>query len=81
MRTLNEQEKQRVLFIVADTLGYFEEEIDDDNSLKDDLGMDSLDQVEICMEIEKEFNINIPDSELENVKTVQDLYSCVEKFL
>jgi acyl carrier protein len=81
MRTLNEQEKQRILFIVADTLGYFEEEIDDDNSLKDDLGMDSLDQVEICMEIEKEFNINIPDSELENVKTVQDLYSCVEKFL
>lgn len=81
MRTLNEQEKQRVLFIVADTLGYFEEEVDDNNSLTDDLGMDSLDQVEICMGIEKEFNINIPDSEFENVKTVQDLYSCVEKFL
>lgn len=81
MRQLNEQEKERVLFIVSDKLGYFEEEIDDTSNIRNDLGADSLDEIEICMEVEKEFNINIPDDDFESVKTINDLYECIEKFL
>ena len=81
MRKLEQVEKDRVLFILGDKLGLFEEEFDDTSNLRDDLGADSLDEIEICMAVEKEFNITIPDSDFENVKTVNDLYECIEKFL
>lgn len=81
MRKLEQTEKDRVLFIVSDKLGYFEEEIDDTSNLRNDLGVDSLDEIEICVEVEKEFNIKISDADFEKVKTVNDLYECIEKFL
>lgn len=81
MRKLEQTEKDRVLFIVSDKLGYFEEEIDDTSSLRNDLGADSLDEIEICVEVEKEFNIKISDADFEKVKTVNDLCECIEKFL
>lgn len=81
MRKLEQTEKDRVLFIVSDKLGYFEEEIDDTSNLRNDLGADSLDEIEICIEVEKEFNIKISDADFEKVKTVNDLYECIEKFL
>lgn len=81
MRKLEQAEKDRVLFIVSDKLGYFEEEIDDTSNLRNDLGADSLDEIEICIEVEKEFNIKISDADFEKVKTVNDLYECIEKFL
>ena len=81
MRKLEQTEKDRVLFIVSDKLGYFEEEIDDTSNLRNDLGADSLDEIEICVEVEKEFNIKISDADFEKVKTVNDLYECIEKFL
>lgn len=81
MRKLEQTEKDRVLFIVSDKLGYFEEEIDDTSNLRNDLGADSLDEIEICVEVEKEFNIKISDAYFEKVKTVNDLYECIEKFL
>jgi acyl carrier protein len=45
------------------------------------LGADSLDEIEICVEVEKEFNIKISDADFEKVKTVNDLCECIEKFL
>jgi len=81
MRKLEQTEKDRVLFIVSDKLGYFEEEVDDTSNLRNDLGADSLDEIEICVEVEKEFNIKISDADFEKVKTVNDLYECIEKFL
>jgi len=82
MRTLNEQEKQRISFILEDKLCCSQEDsMNPESNLRNDLGADSLDEIEICMGVEKEFNITIPDSELEKVKTVSDLYECVEKFL
>ena len=81
MRKLEQTEKDGVLFIVSDKLGYFEEEIDDTSNLRNDLGADSLDEIEICVEVEKEFNIKISDADFEKVKTVNDLYECIEKFL
>jgi acyl carrier protein len=50
-------------------------------SFKHDLGADSLDEIEICVEVEKEFNIKISDADFEKVKTVNDLCECIEKFL
>lgn len=81
MRKLEQAEKERVDFILEDKLCCDLDNIKSDALIRDDLGADSLDEIEICMELEKEFNINIPDLELEKVKTVSDLYECVEKFL
>ena len=50
----------------------------EDSNLKDDLGADSLDAVEIIMDIEDEFNIQIDDSEAENIKTVGDIVKYIE---
>lgn len=45
----------------------------------EELGLDSLDRVELVMEIEKEFNICVPDDEAENAVTTKDLVGLVEK--
>lgn len=52
-----------------------------DVNIKDDLGADSLDVIEIIMDIEKEFSIDIPDHTYESVVTVGDIISEVEKIL
>ncbi len=43
------------------------------------LGLDSLDTIEVVMEIEEEYDINIHDEEYENVKTVQDIIDLIER--
>lgn len=47
-------------------------------SLKDDLGIDSLAAVELCLELETEFDIEIGDDELNKLQTVQDIVNLVE---
>ena len=59
---MNTQEKLKA--IVVDKLGCSEDEVDALTNLEKDLGADSLDAVEICMEAEKEFNIMVPDEDL-----------------
>ncbi len=60
-------------------------DIEDDNALQmntnigDDLGADSLDVVEVLMSIEDEFSVEIPDEEIENIKTIGDLVEYIEK--
>ena len=49
-----------------------EEEIKTNSSFIEDLGADSLDIVELVMQMEEEFEVEIPDEEAENIKTVQD---------
>ena len=58
--------------IIADKLGVSETEITEKANFVYDLGADSLDVVELVMEIEKKFNINIPDHDAETFKTVGD---------
>lgn len=48
-------------------------------SLKDDLGIDSLDSVEIVLELENKFDIKIEDEEAESMTTVADIISLIEK--
>ena len=56
--------KEKVMAILCDKLGLEEYEVDENKQLVSDLGADSLDIVEIIMEIEKEFDVKIDDNEL-----------------
>jgi acyl carrier protein len=62
----------KVKSIIADQLGVSEDEIKIESSFIEDLGADSLDIVELVMAMEEEFEIEIPDEEAENIKSVGD---------
>jgi acyl carrier protein len=63
--------------IIIDKLGVEPYEVVDNASLMYDLGADSLDAVELIMEIEKEFGISIPDEHAANISTVGDAVSYI----
>ena len=63
---------EKVKDIIANELGVEREKLTNDASFTDDLGADSLDIVELVMEFEKEFNIDIPDEDAEKLRTVGD---------
>ncbi|MEI6603423.1 MAG: acyl carrier protein [Clostridia bacterium] len=63
---------EKISKIIADQLGVDGSEIKLESSFIDDLGADSLDIVELIMAFEEEFDLEIPDSEAENIKTVND---------
>ncbi|KHF39812.1 acyl carrier protein [Halalkalibacter kiskunsagensis] len=63
----------RVTKIVVDRLGVEEAEVKLEASFKDDLGADSLDVVELVMELEDEFDLEISDEEAEKISTVADV--------
>ena len=69
----------KVKAIIVDKLGVDESEVTNDASFTNDLGADSLDTVELIMELEKEFDIQIPDDEAEGIATVGDAIYFVEK--
>ncbi len=70
---------ERVRKILVDQLGDIkEEEVTPQASIKDDLGADSLDVVEIVMGLEEEFEVTIPDTEAEKITTVQQIMDYVE---
>jgi acyl carrier protein len=64
--------EQKVKSIIAENLGVAEDEIKNTSSFIEDLGADSLDIVELVMQMEEEFEVEIPDEEAENIKTVQN---------
>lgn len=68
----------RVKAIIVDKLGVDETEVKTEASFTNDLGADSLDTVELIMELEKEFNITIPDDQAEKIATVGDAVTYVE---
>ncbi len=61
---------EKVKSIVVEKLGVHEEEVTPESSFQDDLGADSLDQVELVMAFEDSFKIEIPDSDAEKIRTV-----------
>ena len=69
---------EKVKAIIIDKLGVDENEVTNDASFTNDLGADSLDTVELIMEFEKEFNIQIPDDKAEAIATVGDAISFIE---
>ena len=66
----------KVKAIIVDKLGVDESEVTNEASFTNDLGADSLDTVELIMEFEKEFDIQIPDDQAEAISTVG---SAIEK--
>ena len=68
----------KVKAIIVDKLGVDESEVTPTASFTDDLGADSLDTVELIMEFEKEFDIQIPDDKAEKITTVGDAVSFIE---
>ena len=69
----------KIKAIIVDKLGVDEAEVTASANFTNDLGADSLDTVELIMEFEKEFDIQIPDDKAENIATVKDAISFVEE--
>ena len=69
----------KVKHIIAEQLGVEEPEIKSESNFVDDLGADSLDQVELVMAFEEEFGIEIPDDEAEKITTVQTAIDYIEE--
>ena len=70
----------RVKEIIAEKAECEISEVNEQTNLEETLGMDSLDRVELLMEIEKEFGITIPDDDADKVITTKDCVDLVEKF-
>ena len=69
---------ERVKKIIVDKLGVDESEVTPEASFTNDLGADSLDTVELIMEFEKEFDVQIPDDQAENIATVGQAIAYIE---
>ena len=72
--------QDKVRSIIASKLGLDESEITPEKNLANDLGADSLDVVELSMELEREFNLKFEDSDTEKIQTVADLYKLIEEY-
>lgn len=70
--------EKRVKEIIVDKLTVDENEVTPTAEFSKDLGADSLDTVELIMEFEKEFGIEIPDEKAEGIKTVADAIAYIE---
>ena len=68
----------KVKEIIVDTLSCDEDKVTLEATLSDDLGADSLDAVELNMALEEAFEISIPDEELANFKTVNDIVTYID---
>jgi acyl carrier protein len=70
---------EKVKQIISEQLGVEEAEVTASASFTDDLGADSLDQVELVMALEENFDIEIPDDAAEKIRTVQDAIDYIDK--
>lgn len=71
--------EERVIEIVSTNLGVNKEQITRETRFTDDIGADSLDIVELVMELEEEFEITIPDEEAEKIKTVGEAIAYIDR--
>lgn len=71
--------EEKVRMVIVEKLGVEESEVTKESSFVDDLGADSLDNVELIMELEKEFDLTIPDEEAEKITTVGEAVAYIEQ--
>ena len=71
--------QDKVIDIIVDKLGVEKNKVTPEANFINDLGADSLDQVELIMELEEEFSIEIPDEDAENITTVSAAVEYIEK--
>ena len=72
---------EKIKVILAEQFDVEEDSLKLETDLQDDLGADSLDVVDLLMSIEDEFEIEIPDEEIENIRTVGDLVNYIESHI
>ena len=70
---------EKVKKILCDQLDLDEEQVTEDSEVIDDLGADSLDIVDLVMTLEEEFDTEIPDEDIENLRTVGDIVKYIEE--
>ncbi|MBQ6815987.1 MAG: acyl carrier protein [Clostridia bacterium] len=70
---------EKIKELLADQLDVSADDMTMESDIANDLGADSLDVVELLMSIEDEFEIDIPDEEIENIKTIGDLVKYIEE--
>lgn len=70
---------EKVKAIIVDQLDVDENDVTEASNIQDDLGADSLDIVDLVMSFEEEFDIEIPDDQVENIKTVGDIVKFIEE--
>jgi len=73
--------EKRVRKIVVDQLGVREDQVTPNASFVDDLGADSLDTVELVMALEEEFDLEIPDEDAENIRTIGEAVDYIKEHL
>ena len=71
--------KDRVIEIVCEQMGQSKDKVNLETSFINDLGADSLDTVELVMELEDEFDLSIPDESAEKIKTVGNAVTYIEE--
>jgi len=71
--------EERVIEIVCEQMGASRDKITPETSFIQDLGADSLDTVDLVMEFEDEFDLNIPDEDAEKIQTVGDAIKYIEE--
>ena len=71
--------EEKIKKIICEQLDVSEDDVVPEASFVDDLGADSLDQVELIMAMEEEFDISIPDDDAETIATVQDAMDYIKK--
>jgi len=73
--------RDRVIEIICEQMGQSKDKVTEETSFINDLGADSLDTVELVMELEDEFDLNIPDEEAEKIKTVGDAIKYIDEHM
>lgn len=71
--------QEKVIELISKRLGFDKVQIELNHTFYNDLGADSLDEIELLMDCEREFNIHIEDEEAEKTKTVQELIDFIYK--
>ena len=75
---MSEEVLQKITKVIVEKLGVTEDKVKPEAAFAEDLGADSLDQVELVMALEDEFDIEIPDEEAEKLKKVGDVIAYVK---
>ena len=77
MSELGIKDKERIREVIADKLGLDTVEVLPETKLIDDLVMDSLDRIDLMVEMEREFDISLTEEEVEIIETVQQCFDLI----
>lgn len=76
---MSEGTKTKVINLIAEQAGVAVDSIKGETNLQGDLELDSLDIMDLLLVLEEEFDLQIPDEELSNIQTVNDIVNYIEK--